>query len=105
MKQPSRDQILASIRELTPEEEDICVALEKRMKQLSGYPLRDAIKKHADDMEGMGADLDHAIKDENWLRAAWGVLDIIKDAKKLERALGLNDAAILLAYRHPEETD
>ena len=84
-----REQTLDTIRELTPEQEEMCLAIEKRLKEPSAWHHRKMIKEFADYSAIVG--IHNAAQDEHWLSVAWSLLDVIREVKAIEKALGIDD--------------
>ena len=84
---PTREQLLASIEESTPHEMESCLKIEKKLKTLSGWRLRDEVKRYLSEMDSMVPASNEAMEEKDFLSVAWELLDFIREVGKLRSAL------------------
>jgi len=84
---PNREQVMASIEELTPGEKELAIAIEKRLATLSNWKLRDAVIGWHQDAYSMSLEMEKSMDNQQWLHLAWEIIDVIKEARKLQHAL------------------
>ena len=78
---------LAALDELEPDDKPRILELERQLRKLSNWSLRDSIREFCENMDSGSAATEESMNDRDWLSVAWTILDILKDAEKMRDAI------------------